>query len=80
MARVRAERVDERGIATVDADGRWTSTMAADAFGGEGMVAEIELPRGDLARVLHEATRDDADYRFGDRITALRQRPRRVEV
>ncbi|MGI5176736.1 FAD-dependent monooxygenase [Dactylosporangium sp. CA-152071] len=80
MARVRAERVDERGIATVDAAGRWTSTMAADAFGGEGMVAEIELPRGDLARVLHEATRDDVDYRFGDRITSLRQDGPRVEV
>ncbi|GAB3827909.1 FAD-dependent monooxygenase [Dactylosporangium cerinum] len=73
MPAVRAARVDERGIATVDAQGRRTSAMAADAFGGEGFIAEIELPRGDLAAILHEATRDDVEYRFGDRITALRQ-------
>lgn len=73
METVRAACVDERGIATVDARGRRTSAMPADAFGGEGMVADIELPRGDLAGILHEATRDDVEYRFGDRIAALRQ-------
>ncbi|MDG6103045.1 FAD-dependent monooxygenase [Dactylosporangium aurantiacum] len=80
MPQVRAATVDERGIATVDAAGRWTSRMPADAFGGEGFVAEIELPRGELARVLYEATRDHVDYRFGERVTALHSHGRGVRV
>ncbi|GAA2596243.1 FAD-dependent monooxygenase [Dactylosporangium fulvum] len=75
MPQVRAACVDERGIAMVDARGRWTSRMPADAFGGEGFVAEIEISRGDFARLLYEATRDDVEYRFGDRVVALHQTP-----
>jgi 2-polyprenyl-6-methoxyphenol hydroxylase-like FAD-dependent oxidoreductase len=68
---VKAARVDERGIALVDRDNRRLALMAADAFGGEGIVAEIEIARGDLARILHDATAGDVDYRFGDRIVRL---------
>jgi 2-polyprenyl-6-methoxyphenol hydroxylase-like FAD-dependent oxidoreductase len=45
--------------------------MAADAFGGEGIVSEIEVLRGDLAAVLHDATRADTEYVFGESVTAL---------
>jgi 2-polyprenyl-6-methoxyphenol hydroxylase-like FAD-dependent oxidoreductase len=68
---VRAERVDERGFAYVDGRGRWTARMPADLFGGEGLVAEIEIMRGNLGRILYEATRDDTEYLFDDRITGL---------
>jgi 2-polyprenyl-6-methoxyphenol hydroxylase-like FAD-dependent oxidoreductase len=68
-----AERADERGFAYADARGRLTARMPASLFGGEGMVAEIEIMRGSLARILHEATRGDAEYVFGDRVTALAQ-------
>ncbi|WP_433295775.1 FAD-dependent monooxygenase [Actinoplanes sp. CA-030573] len=68
---IRARQVDERGFALVDARGRKLATMPADLFGGEGIVAEIEIARGDLAAILREATARDVDWRFGDRITAL---------
>jgi 2-polyprenyl-6-methoxyphenol hydroxylase-like FAD-dependent oxidoreductase len=45
--------------------------MPADAFGGEGIVSEIEVLRGDLAAVLHEASCPDTEYVFGDSVTAL---------
>ena len=51
--------------------------MPADLFGGEGIVAEIEIMRGDLSRILYEATRADTEYLFGDRITALIRARRR---
>jgi len=41
---------------------------------------DIEILRGDLARVLHEATRARVRYRFGDSITALEQHDRGVDV
>lgn len=70
---VRARRADERGFAYVSGSGRITARMPADLFGGEGMVAEIEILRGTLAAILHEATRDTTEYLFGDRITGLEQ-------
>ncbi|GAA4929724.1 FAD-dependent monooxygenase [Actinoplanes utahensis] len=68
--RIREHRVDERGFALVDAKGRRVAEVPVDAFGGEGVVAEIEIARGDLARILLEASAG-AHYRFGDRITAI---------
>src|SRR5690242_638684 len=71
MPAIRARSIDERGFAYVDRHGRIKSRMPADLFGGEGIVAEIEIMRGDLSAVLLEATRDDVDYRFGERIVAI---------
>ncbi len=73
MPQVRRESVDERGVAFVNRSGRWTASMPADLFDGEGIVAEIEIMRGDLTRILYEATRDHTEYLFGDRITELHQ-------
>jgi 2-polyprenyl-6-methoxyphenol hydroxylase-like FAD-dependent oxidoreductase len=80
MPAIRANQVDERGIAFVDRNGRRTAAMPADLFGGEGIVAEIEIARGDLARILYESTAGQAEYRFSDRITALRQDAEGVDV
>ncbi len=76
---VRAHRVHERGLAYVDGAGRRVATMPADAFGGEGIVAEIEILRGDLSRILVEATAD-CEYLFGDRVTGLVEEPEGVRV
>ncbi|GAA0422282.1 monooxygenase [Actinoplanes capillaceus] len=70
---IRRRQVDERGWAMVDGTGRRLAEMPADAFGGEGIVAEIEIARGDLARILLDAT-PGVDYRFGDRVTAIDDR------
>jgi len=77
-AAVRSASVDERGMAYVDAKGRRVVSLPAELFGGEGIVAEIEIMRGDLTRVLVDATNDDAtkgsvEYLFDDRIAALRE-------
>jgi 2-polyprenyl-6-methoxyphenol hydroxylase-like FAD-dependent oxidoreductase len=41
---------------------------------------DIEVRRGDLARVLHDATRGDVEYRFGGSIAAIEQQPKGVDV
>jgi 2-polyprenyl-6-methoxyphenol hydroxylase-like FAD-dependent oxidoreductase len=73
MPAVRAVTVEERGVAYVDTTGRWRAQMSAEAFGGEGMVAEIEVMRGDLAQVLLDATRDGVEYLYDDAVTAIEQ-------
>ncbi|MEV7778488.1 FAD-dependent monooxygenase [Kitasatospora sp. NPDC088351] len=73
LEQARATSVDQRGIAFVDASGRHTARMTADSFGGEGIISEIEILRGDLGRLLYEATRPETEYLFDDTITALDQ-------
>jgi 2-polyprenyl-6-methoxyphenol hydroxylase-like FAD-dependent oxidoreductase len=80
MPTIRANTVDERGIAVVNRAGRRTAAMPADLLGGEGIVAEIEIARGDLARILYDDTAPYTEYRFGDRITALHQDAGGVDV
>jgi 2-polyprenyl-6-methoxyphenol hydroxylase-like FAD-dependent oxidoreductase len=80
MAQVRADSVDERGLAFVDRKGRRMASMPADLFDGEGAVAEIEILRGDLTRILFDASRDNVEYLFGDRITELTQGDDGVKV
>ncbi|HEY7201243.1 MAG TPA: FAD-dependent monooxygenase [Candidatus Dormibacteraeota bacterium] len=71
LDRVRAVALDQRGLAYVDARGRITARMPVDAFGGEGMVSEIEVLRDDLCRVLYEASLPGTEYLFDDTITAI---------
>jgi 2-polyprenyl-6-methoxyphenol hydroxylase-like FAD-dependent oxidoreductase len=72
MDQVRAVSVDQRGFALVDDRGRVKAAMPETAFGGEGIISEIEILRGDLGQV-YDATRGRAEYLFDDTITAIRQ-------
>ncbi|WP_144123782.1 FAD-dependent monooxygenase [Catellatospora sichuanensis] len=77
---VRAASTGEDGVAFVDARDRVKAAFAAEAFGGEGLVAESEILRGELARLLHGCTRVHTEYVFGDRITAVDDRDDEVRV
>ncbi|MGX7703681.1 FAD-dependent monooxygenase [Methylobacterium sp. Gmos1] len=58
----------EEGTAWVDAAGRPAARFMAGDTAGDGPTAEMEILRGDLARLLYEASSDRAAYRFGDAI------------
>src|SRR3954469_706793 len=79
-AAVRAARTDTAGAYTVDVDGKILETYRADDNGGDGYIAEIEILRGDLSRVLYDDTRDGVEYVFGDRIAELTQDADGVDV
>ncbi|WP_280411643.1 FAD-dependent monooxygenase [Nocardia asiatica] len=79
-AAVRAACTETAGAYTVDVDGNVLETYRADDDGGDGYISEIEILRGDLSRVLYDATRDDVEYIFGDRIAELAQDADGVEV
>src|SRR6476619_4950179 len=79
-AQVRAARTVTAGARSVDADGNVLETFSAEDDGGDGFIAEIEILRGDLSRVLYDDTRDEVEYVFGDRIVELTQDPDGVDV
>src|SRR5215469_12454672 len=80
LDRVREVALVQKGFAYVDTRGRITARMPADAFGGEGIVSEIEVLRGDLCRVLYEASLPGTEYLFDDTITGIEQDDRGVSV
>ncbi|WP_346623284.1 FAD-dependent monooxygenase [Blastococcus montanus] len=78
--RVRAAAEANYGLSFVDGRNRPRGTLRAEDFGGDGPIAEIEILRGELSRVIHEATAADVDYLFGDHIAALEDRSDGVDV
>ncbi|RSM44660.1 FAD-dependent oxidoreductase [Amycolatopsis balhimycina DSM 5908] len=76
---VRAASTGMRGAAFVNKRGKQLATLDADTFGfrhGD----DTEILRGDLAKILYDATRSHTEYVFGDWITGLDQRPDGIEV
>jgi 2-polyprenyl-6-methoxyphenol hydroxylase-like FAD-dependent oxidoreductase len=73
MDRARELTLDQRGIAWVNDRGRVTARMPSGLFGGEGIVSEIEILRGDLGQMLYEASRSGTEYLFDDTITGIDQ-------
>jgi 2-polyprenyl-6-methoxyphenol hydroxylase-like FAD-dependent oxidoreductase len=71
LERARDLALHQQGIEWVDDDGRVTARMRADAFGGEGIISEIEILRGDLAQLLYDATSRRVEYVFDDSIDAM---------
>jgi 2-polyprenyl-6-methoxyphenol hydroxylase-like FAD-dependent oxidoreductase len=78
--RVRGVSVDQRGIAFVGADGQVAARMPTELFGGEGIVSEVEVLRGDLGQVLYEATVPATEYLFDDTARGLDQDDEGVTV
>ena len=79
-AAVRAVCTDTAGAHTVDADGNVLETFRAEEDDGDGYISEIEVLRGDFARVLYDDTCDHVEYVFGDRIAELSQDADGVDV
>ncbi|MGR4884890.1 FAD-dependent monooxygenase [Streptomyces sp. LARHCF249] len=59
----------------VDSDGKQLLHLPAEFAGGD-----IEVLRGDLSRVLYEASLPHTEYVFGDSITSLTETPTGVDV
>ncbi|MCX4546972.1 FAD-dependent monooxygenase [Streptomyces sp. NBC_01565] len=68
LAKIRALDTEMGDAAMVDAEGRTYATLPAAVFAGD-----LEVLKGDLTRMLYEATREDVEYVFGDSIASLEQ-------
>jgi 2-polyprenyl-6-methoxyphenol hydroxylase-like FAD-dependent oxidoreductase len=75
LGEVRACQTGMGDQVVVGADGRRLSAFPSALFSGE-----VEIERGDLARILYDHSKDVAEFVFGDHITALAQAPDGVDV
>jgi 2-polyprenyl-6-methoxyphenol hydroxylase-like FAD-dependent oxidoreductase len=72
---VRAQATSMGSLALVDGRGREIGRLPAEVISGE-----VEIHWGTFTRILYETVRDDVNYRFGVRITALDDDGQRVDV
>jgi 2-polyprenyl-6-methoxyphenol hydroxylase-like FAD-dependent oxidoreductase len=79
-AAVRAHALNTQGMRFVDHRDRQRARITTAGLHTMVGSEDIEITRGDLARLLYEATQDDVEYRFGDAITALHQDSDGVDV
>jgi 2-polyprenyl-6-methoxyphenol hydroxylase-like FAD-dependent oxidoreductase len=75
-----AKTTQEKAINFVDSENRTQAAFRVDTMDGQGFVAETEILRGELATLLYDQTRNDVEYIFGDKITAIVDRGDRVQV
>lgn len=77
---VRGKLVDEKGVAFVDARGKAKATIMANTSGQgrQTLTSEYEIMRGDLVRILNEATKHDAEYVFGKSVDGFEQDEHKV--
>jgi 2-polyprenyl-6-methoxyphenol hydroxylase-like FAD-dependent oxidoreductase len=78
MPRLREAATTATAMSVVDDRGRQLARVRMPSAGGTG--AEVEIPRGDLATVLFDAARDDAEVLFDDTIVTLAQDGDGVDV
>ncbi|PTL78793.1 FAD-dependent monooxygenase [Vitiosangium sp. GDMCC 1.1324] len=73
MPRLREAATDVTGIRFVNATGRHAGRIDLQALQRASASRDVELPRGDLASILYQASRDSAEYLFHDSIVGLSQ-------
>jgi 2-polyprenyl-6-methoxyphenol hydroxylase-like FAD-dependent oxidoreductase len=72
---LRAHETHMTGQRLLDRSGRTSVTLPASFFSGD-----LEILRGDLSQVLHDASLPGAEYVFGDVITSITETPSGVRV
>jgi 2-polyprenyl-6-methoxyphenol hydroxylase-like FAD-dependent oxidoreductase len=80
MEEVREATTKTRGMSFVNSANKVQANMSVDQLGGEGIISEFEILRGDLSHILYAATKDTTEYIFNDSITSLVQSEDGVRV
>ena len=80
LPQIREQSTHLGGMSYVNAKGKRVATMGTDSLGGAGFVAEVELLRGDLARIFYDATAGDVEYLLGNSITSITEGADSVRV
>jgi 2-polyprenyl-6-methoxyphenol hydroxylase-like FAD-dependent oxidoreductase len=79
-AAIREASIRLKGMTLLDAGGRRVARVDIMALRSSIVPKDMEIARGDLARILHAASANDAAYIFGDSVTALAQDEMGVNV
>ncbi|MFF2197317.1 FAD-dependent monooxygenase [Streptomyces sp. NPDC058157] len=79
LPQLRRAHISTRRITFLSTDGSPVAALRPEALVG-GTRDDLEVPRGELTALLHDAVRDDVAFVFDDSVAALDDRPDHVEV
>ena len=67
--------VDELGVSFVDSQGNVKGTIMANTSqkGAQSLTSEYEIMRGDIVRILYDATKENVEYVFGKTVERFEQ-------
>ncbi|GAB7353750.1 hypothetical protein MBLNU459_g4143t1 [Dothideomycetes sp. NU459] len=77
---VRQTATNEQGLAFVDSKGTIRAEFGVDKESGRSFSSDIEILRGELAKILLDSTEKSTEYIFGDSITGLTETETSVRV
>ena len=80
MNRIRAGATDLVGMRFVSGRDHELARIDLKAMQATGGSLEVEVPRGDLAAILHDVTSEDVEYTFGDTVVSIDQDSDGVDV
>ncbi|MBJ6761800.1 FAD-dependent monooxygenase [Myxococcaceae bacterium JPH2] len=80
MPRLRDAATQVSALSFIDGSGHEVGRVNLRALQRASGSREVELPRGDLATILYQASQDSAEFLFGDSITGLSQDAHGVDV
>ncbi len=80
MPRLRDAATQTTAMSVLNTAGRPVARLGTARSRSAADNQEVELPRGDLAAILYQAARNDAEFLFDDTIVAMRQDEHGVEV
>ncbi|CAI7640347.1 unnamed protein product [Penicillium viridicatum] len=77
---VRRKLVNEAGVSLIDTKGNVKATILANKSGkgAQSLTSEYEIMRGDLVRILYEATKDKVEYIFGRTVDGFTENDRGI--
>ena len=77
---IRSKLVDEDGVSLVDSEGNIVGTIMANKSGkgAQSLTSEYEIMRGDLVRILYDATNNNVEYVFGKTVDRFDQDDKQV--
>ncbi|EFQ97032.1 oxidoreductase [Nannizzia gypsea CBS 118893] len=75
LGAVRSRSVDEMGVAFVNSHDKVQGTILANKSGkgAQSLTSDYEIMRGDLVRLLYDATKEDVEYMFGKTVESFDQ-------
>ena len=78
----RSNSAPEQGIQIVDNSGiRWAFfPVNKSSKGGQSFTTDFEIMRGDLCRIMYDATKDRVKYVFGTSIESFEEKSGSLEV
>ncbi|MFE6777798.1 FAD-dependent monooxygenase [Streptomyces sp. NPDC057702] len=80
LPRLRAAHIDQRRLTFLDANGGQVASVHPHTLTGGVAGQDLEVRRGDLARALYDAVRDDVEFLFHDSIDTLDPSDHGVDV